>query len=578
MADKLKTWWSQSKTWHHVLLGLGMVVFLFLLGIAGTRIVNYGKILPGVSVRGVDVGGLTKEQAIAKLDEKTSQYLSSDVSYTLNGKASTLKPVQLGINFDNREMVNRAFMVGRENDIITDVATQATLPFSKEDIMQLSVDQEAFSNTLIEFNNISAKPSQNASYRIDGNKVVIIDGKTGEKIDMGLAILGLTRQLSDLNSSLEMPMNTVSPSRTSSLLNRQLGFVNSITQKPITLTYGGKSWIISQQQILDWLYIENQEKPLRQDLLNRYYNTPSQLSDFKIEKQNVIAFLNGIAGEINQEAVDATLTISGGRATVFKQSQDGRTLNVERAADSIIAAAKSNSGQPLELAVDVKKAAVSDENIDNLGIKELIGEGVSYFPGSSAARLQNISVGTARYRGVLLKPGQVFSFGEILGEVGPAQGYAESKVILEGRQEFQYGGGLCQVSSTIFRAALNAGLPILERTNHAFQVSYYTQPFGVPGVDATIYYPAVDFKFKNDTSKHILIEPELVGTTLTFRFYGTKEKEGKIRGPFFNFGSTDVNAPSQTTFYRDIIVNGAVAKTDTFTTYYKSALDFPTSN
>ena len=578
MADKLKTWWSQSKTWHHVLLGLGMVVFLFLLGIAGTRIVNYGKILPGVSVRGVDVGGLTKEQAIAKLDEKTSQYLSSDVSYTLNGKASTLKPAQLGISFDNREMVNRAFMVGRENDIITDVATQTTLPFSKEDIMQLSVDQEAFSNTLIEFNNISAKPSQNASYRIDGNKVVIIDGKTGEKIDMGLAILGLTRQLSDLNSSLEMPMNTVSPSRTSSLLNRQLGFVNSITQKPITLTYGGKSWIISQQQILDWLYIENQEKPLRQDLLNRYYNTPSQLSDFKIEKQNVIAFLNGIAGEINQEAVDATLTISGGRATVFKQSQDGRTLNVERAADSIIAAAKSNSGQPLELAVDVKKAAVSDENIDNLGIKELIGEGVSYFPGSSAARLQNISVGTARYRGVLLKPGQVFSFGEILGEVGPAQGYAESKVILEGRQEFQYGGGLCQVSSTIFRAALNAGLPILERTNHAFQVSYYTQPFGVPGVDATIYYPAVDFKFKNDTSKHILIEPELVGTTLTFRFYGTKEKEGKIRGPFFNFGSTDVNAPSQTTFYRDIIVNGAVAKTDTFTTYYKSALDFPTSN
>jgi vancomycin resistance protein YoaR len=578
MADKLKTWWSQSKTWHHVLLGLGMVVFLFLLGIAGSRIVNYGKILPGVSVRGVDVGGLTKEQAIAKLDEKTSQYLSSDVSYTLNGKASTLKPAQLGINFDNREMVNRAFLVGRENDIITDVATQAALPFSKEDIMQLSVDQEAFSNTLIEFNNISARPSQNASYRIDGNKVVIIDGKTGEKIDMGLAILGLTRQLSDLNSSLEMPMNTVSPSRSSTLLNRQLGFVKSITQKPITLTYGGKSWVISQQQILDWLYIENQEKPLKQDLLNRYYNTPTQLSDFRIEKQNVVAFLNGIAGEINQEAVDATLTISGGRATVFKQSQDGRTLNVEKAADSIIAAAKSNSGQPLELAVDVKKAAVSDENIDNLGIKELIGEGVSYFPGSSAARLQNISVGTSRYRGVLLKPGQVFSFGEILGEVGPAQGYAESKVILDGRQEFQYGGGLCQVSSTIFRAALNAGLPILERTNHAFQVSYYTQPFGVPGVDATIYYPAVDFKFKNDTSKHILIEPELVGTTLTFRFYGTKEKEGKIRGPFFNFGSTDVNAPSQTTFYRDVIVNGAVAKTDTFTTYYKSALDFPTSN
>ena len=122
MADKLKTWWSQSKTWHHVLLGLGMVVFLFMFVIATVRIVNYGKILPGVSARGVDVGGLTKEQAIEKLNAKTSQYINSDVSYILNGQATTLKPAQLGINFDNNEMVNRAFMVGRENDIITDIA------------------------------------------------------------------------------------------------------------------------------------------------------------------------------------------------------------------------------------------------------------------------------------------------------------------------------------------------------------------------------------------------------------------------------------------------------------------------
>ena len=210
-------------------------------------------------------------------------------------------------------------------------------------------------------------------------------------------------------------------------------------------------------------------------------------------------------------------------------------------------------------------------------LKELIGEGVSYFPGSTWQRLQNIRVGTARYQGVLIKPGQVFSFGEYLGEVGPAQGYAESKVILDGKQEFQYGGGLCQVSSTMFRAALNAGLPIVQRTNHAFQVSYYTQPYGIPGVDATIYYPAVDLKFKNDSSRHILVQTELIGTTLYFRFYGTKEKEGRVRGPFFNFGSLDPNSPSQTTFYRDIMQNGQVVKTDSFTTYYKSALDFPTT-
>jgi vancomycin resistance protein YoaR len=131
------------------------------------------------------------------------------------------------------------------------------------------------------------------------------------------------------------------------------------------------------------------------------------------------------------------------------------------------------------------------------------------------------------------------------------------------------------VSSTAFRAALTAGLPILERVNHAFAISYYTAPYGVPGVDATIYYPPVDFKFRNDTDAHLLIQTEMIGTTLKFRFYGTKKKEGVIRGPYFVSGSSDVNQPSQTVFYRDIKVNGQVTKTDTFNTYYQSALKFP---
>jgi hypothetical protein len=202
MNKKLKTWWSQSKTWHHVLLGLGMVVFLFMFGIFTVRIFNYNKVLPGVSVRGINIGGLTVDQAITRLDAQTSQYLKSDVSYMLNGNASILKPEQLGINFDNTEMANRAFMIGRENDIVTDIATQVTLPFTKEDIMQINVDRELFSNSLIEFNNISAKPSQNAFYSFKDGKISVTEGKTGQKIDMGLAILGLTRQLSDLKSSI----------------------------------------------------------------------------------------------------------------------------------------------------------------------------------------------------------------------------------------------------------------------------------------------------------------------------------------------------------------------------------------
>jgi vancomycin resistance protein YoaR len=576
MADKLKTWWSQSKTWHHVLLGLGMVVFLYLGIVLSVRFASANKILPGVSVRGINIGGLTKPQAVARLDEKTNEYLNSEISYVSNDKTVSLKPAQLGVNFDNQKIVDEAFEIGRDGDIVSDIATQTTLPFTQQELMQLNVDKDTFSNSVVNFNNNLAKPAQNASYQFQNGNIAIIEGKEGERVNNGLAIFSLTRQLSNLNGTLNIPVTEIMPSRTTSALERQKLSVAQITQKPIALSYGGKNWDISQQQLLDWLYIKPNDGPLKSDLLNRYYSIPSQLGDFKLERQNVVNYLNGIAGEINQEAVDATLTVNNGLAVVFKQSQDGRTLNVEKTADAIIAATKNNSTEPVQLAVDVKKAAVSDDNIDKLGIKELISEGVTIFPGSSANRLQNIRVGTSKFNGILIKPDQVFSFGEYLGDVGPEQGYAPGIIILENREEKAYGGGLCQVSSTVYRAALLAGLPILQRTSHAFALNYYTAPFGVPGVDATIFAPQVDLKFKNDTGHHILMQAELAGTTLKFRFYGTKTKSGVIRGPFFVSGNNDATQPSHTVFYRDVLdLNGNVIKTDTTDTYYKSSLDFP---
>lgn len=576
--DSIKVWWEHSKTWQHVLLGIGLILFIFLLVIATIRITHYDKILPGVSVRGIYIGSMTKAEAISMLNEKTKSYQETPLAYAINGSVVNTTPTAIGVSFDNKQLVDSAFMVGRDSDIITDIATQATLPFNDEDIMQLNVDKDKFSNFLLAVNNKISKPSQNANYSYQNNQIVVQSNHVGQQLDLGVATLGLTRQISDLKGYLDLPILTTTPSRTTGALERQLPSVRRTIQAPLKLVYGDKSWVIDQPQLLDWLYLDTQDGPLKTDLLNNYYTIPAQLSDLSIEKSNIVNYLNGIASNINQQAVDATLTISNGRATVFKQSRDGLALNAQASAEAILNNIKSHTDKPIELVVDVAKAEVNNENIDSLGIKELIGEGVSYFPGSTSARLQNIRVGTAQFEGILIKPGQVFSFGEYLGEVGPAQGYAESKVILDGRQEFQYGGGLCQVSSTLFRAALYAGLPIVERVNHSFQVDYYTQPYGVPGVDATIYYPAVDMKFKNDTDKYILIQTAYSGTTLKFQLYGTKTKEGQIRGPFFNFGSLNPNAPSQTTFYRDVVVNGQVTKTDTFNTYYRSALDFPSSN
>ncbi|HUC20538.1 MAG TPA: VanW family protein, partial [Candidatus Polarisedimenticolaceae bacterium] len=258
-------------------------------------------------------------------------------------------------------------------------------------------------------------------------------------------------------------------------------------------------------------------------------------------------------------------------------SQDGVSLDQVKAVGQVVAALNENgTDRTATLPGKVTPAEVNENNLESLGIKEQLSSGQTFFPGSPSTRLTNIRVGQALYNGVLLKPGEVFSFGKILGDVGPAQGYVPELVILADHEEKQYGGGLCQVASTAYRAALLAGLPILQRVNHSFAVSYYTAPYGVPGVDATIYYPQVDLKFKNDTPGYILIQTHMVGTTLTFDYFGTKTKVGEIRGPQFVSGTSDTKQPSRTVFYRDIKdLSGNLVKTDTVFTNYKSSADFP---
>jgi vancomycin resistance protein YoaR len=162
----------------------------------------------------------------------------------------------------------------------------------------------------------------------------------------------------------------------------------------------------------------------------------------------------------------------------------------------------------------------------------LIGEGTTNFSGSTAARIKNITVGTAQFDGILVSPGETFSFNKYLGEVSAEKGYAESIIIWGNQTKTDVGGGLCQVSSTAFRAAFWAGLPIVERHPHAFRVSYYEPP---KGMDATIFSPYVDLKWVNDTGNFVLIRTQVDNAkrTVTFRLYGTSvgrtvEMEGPV--------------------------------------------------
>lgn len=559
---------------------IGLVLFTTLIGL---RIAYYGRIYPGVSANGVYLGGLKADEAMRELNSQTSNYSARQIEIVAPQAKQTISADQLGVIYNNSAAVSEAMQVGRSGWMIDRFISQFIgLLGLNPTITYISYDTSKLSNVLVDINTRVSKPVENARFITTNGDVQTQESTRGKRVDYALAPQAINNHFGQLQTKLfVLPLLVVEPQLNTVALQKQKSIITPFAKQPLELTHGSKKWTADVNTIVGWLSLQTSNQPTQNNLLNNYY-TLSKATDSNLvfyDRKAVREYVASLADEINVAPIDAQLTINGGRATIFKQSRDGKTLDVEKSTDSIMRQLSLALPTPIPLTVATNKAEVSDGNIENLGIKELISEGVSYFPGSSSNRIQNIRVGTSRFNGVLIKPGEVFSFNKYLGEVSAAAGYAEGIVILENKEEKQYGGGLCQVSSTAYRAALLAGLPILSRTNHAFAVSYYTEPFGVPGVDATIYLPNPDMQFKNDTGKHILIQTELIGTTLKFRFYGTKTKSGVIRGPFFLSGSQDHTKPSETVFYRDVVdLNGNVIKTDTTSTYYKSSLDFPLIN
>jgi vancomycin resistance protein YoaR len=171
------------------------------------------------------------------------------------------------------------------------------------------------------------------------------------------------------------------------------------------------------------------------------------------------------------------------------------------------------------------RPTVTTDKANTFGVKELISSGYSEFAGSATGRIHNIALAAGRLNGVLIKPGETFSFNEAVGDISAATGYQSAYIIKDGRTVLGDGGGVCQVSTTLFRAALNAGLPIIERHAHAYRVHYYEEAGFKPGLDATVYGPTYDLKFKNDTPASILIQTktDVTNLSLTFDLYGTSD-------------------------------------------------------
>lgn len=331
--------------------------------------------------------------------------------------------------------------------------------------------------------------------------------------------------------------------------------LESATHRNLVLLTGDSEIVLKDTDIRRWI---------------EYYTRDyTGKKDARISSSLIMNYLESVALQFDTDPVNAKLKFENDRAKIFVPSAPGKKLNLSYSAQ-IISAAIIDNKPSVSMAFDVLEPEITLDRINDLGISTLLGFGTSDYGKSSAARINNIKVGLSKFNGIILKPGEEFSFNKILGTVDETGGYKAELVIKSGRLVKEFGGGLCQVATTMFRAAILSGLEIEERRPHSFSVQYYNPQ----GFDATIYPGVVDLRFVNNTRNHILIQARLLGSQPLIEIYGTSNGERVVMDGPHSYDKQPSGA-MKAYFTRKIYQGEQLVKEERFNSVYKAPPPHP---
>ena len=468
-----------------------------------------GYIASGVFVGQISLGGLTVAEAGQVLQKRLDEIDSQGWTFDYGGKSIIIKPV--GSPTDDPDVA----------PVLADVDVAATiqkayaagrvwkLSFKKPSITVPAVvnvhEDEIFEALRENFPDLE-KPAVGPTFALnkDNNELMAVPEATGWHLNQKSAISDLRNSLERLEvPHLSLSVVNEKPAAAFEEAARLLPQAqNVLTKPPLNLKYDDRNWEIKGDELLPYLTVEKNSEQLSLALRHEFKS----------------AILEPAAREINRPLSAGRFKMENGRVVLWQPPLDGRELDAEETMARLNSALNTEANE-VELAVKIEPAPALDGEGRDLGIREIIGVGKSNFKGSPKNRRHNIKVGADTLNGILIPPGEEFSLLKALGTIDASTGYLPELVIKGDRTIPEFGGGLCQIGTTTFRAALASGLPILERQNHSYRVRYYEPA----GTDATIYGPKPDFRFLNDTGKSILIQTKIQGDDLIFEFWGTKD-------------------------------------------------------
>jgi vancomycin resistance protein YoaR len=495
------------KAGHHVALSVGLFFCaIFLIGtiVAVAYQLAYGTmIFPRVIVSGIEISNLTKDDAKKRLEIEFANN-PNFVQVFYRGQVLT-ETTALSKNYDFGWAVEQAWGLGKSGNLLTKINERVNIFFRPRTIdLPINYDNDALDGMIskvvarINQEGVAAKIVVNSAGEIriepGSDGLVVGEEDLRKMIVAALIIPG--------NHNVEIPTNVESAAIDSARINEALAIANRWKGKTLRIFRNDYSYSLQTEAVFKLI-----------GLTGEVVNT-----------DEITRILSIIKPNLETEAKNAVFNIDRDKVVEFSAEMAGVKIDESKFREKLISVVMSSEPSELEIPIIVTEPKIRAGDINNLGIKTLIGVGTSKFHNSIPNRIHNLTLASARLNGAIIPPGETFSLGEQIGDVSRATGYREAYVISQGRTVLGDGGGVCQVSTTMFRAALNVGLPIVERKAHSYRVHYYEEDLG-PGFDATVFLPNADLKFVNDTPGHILVQTKVDTKTFSMRYeiYGTND-------------------------------------------------------
>jgi vancomycin resistance protein YoaR len=507
----------------------GMILFSLVTGMATISFLSIyqGRIFPGVSMGWVNLSGQTPEDALDLLRREYSYPEEGKITLQYDDLSWEVHPAELGLFFSPNFNAERAFHVGRKGLITDRIITQIQVVRNGINLApQFVLDEE----TGVQFlEGIAGDVNQDvveAAIQLEGLEVIVQPGQIGREMDIQASLDVVALQLRTLqDGSIPLIVNETYPLILD--VSAQAELARRILSQPLIIKIPDQAesdpgpWTLTPDTLVEMMILE------------RISTNDGDSYRIALDSEKLREYLVARSDKINREPKNARLYFDDNtrELVLIEEEQTGLELDVDQ---SILTIQEGLADGEHEIALAVERTLpviTKETTAKELGITELVRAQTTYFGGSDSSRINNIATAAEKFHGIFVAPGETFSMAEQLGNVTLDEGYSEAWIIFGDRTIKGVGGGVCQVSTTLFRTVFFGGFPIVERHPHAYRVLYYEQNPNfsnnpkLAGLDATVYVPVVDFKFTNDTDYWLLMETYISkpGRWLTWKFYSTSD-------------------------------------------------------